>query len=71
MEHNFSPMPLPPVQQEYPTGAEIMEIADPTGAEEEKWRVDHLPKPQEELPVIGEELGEGEEEEEEEMEYDD
>ncbi|KAF7274317.1 hypothetical protein GWI33_013016 [Rhynchophorus ferrugineus] len=72
MQHNFSPMPLQPVQQEYAVGPEIMEVLDPTGAEEEKWRIDHLPKPK---PKEDEEKGEtdegeGEEEEEEEEEDD-
>lgn len=65
---NYSPLPLPPVQQEYPIGPEVMEILDPTGAEEEKWRIDHLPKPKEVIPE-GEEV-EGEEPEEEEEEED-
>ncbi|XP_050310413.1 radial spoke head protein 6 homolog A [Anthonomus grandis grandis] len=77
MQHNFSPMPLPPVQQEYAVGPEILEVMDPTGQEEEKWRIDHLPKPKE---VPGEGAGEEaepeqeeaeEEEEEEEEEEDD
>ncbi|CAG9862562.1 unnamed protein product [Phyllotreta striolata] len=71
MEHNFSPMPLPPVQQEYPIGPEVMEMTDPTGAQEEQWRIDHLPKPMEEFLPMGEELGEGEEEEDEIIEDDD
>ncbi|XP_018579649.2 radial spoke head protein 6 homolog A [Anoplophora glabripennis] len=70
MEHNFSPVPLPPVQQEYPIGPEIMEMLDPTGADEEQWRIDHLPKPK--PPPMGEEAeGEEAEEEEEEEEEDD
>lgn len=62
---NFSPMPLPPVEQDYPIGPEIMEVLDPTGAEEEEWRIAHLPKP----PPPKEE-GEPEEPEEEEEEED-
>ncbi|CAH1982989.1 unnamed protein product [Acanthoscelides obtectus] len=66
LPQNYSPLPLPPVQQEYPSGPEIMEIMDPTGAEEEQWRIDHLPKPKPVLPE-GEEAepeeAEGEEEE--------
>lgn len=71
MEHNFSPLPLPPVQQEYPTGPEVMEVLDPSGAEEEQWRIDHLPKPK--PPPMGEEAEgeEGEEEEEEDEEEED
>ncbi|XP_057651885.1 radial spoke head protein 6 homolog A [Diorhabda carinulata] len=68
MESNFSPLPLPPVEQEYPIGPEIMEVLDPTGAEEEKWRIDHLPVPKIDLPVVEE--GEPEELEEEEEEED-
>lgn len=67
--HNFSPLPLPPVQQEYPLGPEIMEMTDPSGAEEEAWRIAHLPKPKPEKPMVGE--GEEEEEEEEEEEDED
>ncbi|XP_045475388.1 radial spoke head protein 4 homolog A [Harmonia axyridis] len=62
---NFSPTPLPPIQQDYPPGPEIMEMFDPTGAEEEDWRIAHLPKPK---PVAEE--GEEEELEEEEEEED-
>lgn len=72
LEQNFSPAPLPAVQEDYPIGPEIMEIADPTGMDEERWRIDHLPKPK---PVIealpGEGLGEEEEPEEEEEEDED
>lgn len=68
LANNFSPRPLPAIQQEYPLGPEIMEIDDPTGAEEEAWRIAHLPVPK---PEKGEELlGEEEEEEEEEDEDD-
>ncbi|XP_030763853.1 LOW QUALITY PROTEIN: radial spoke head protein 6 homolog A-like [Sitophilus oryzae] len=74
MQHNFSPSPLPTVQQEYPVGPEILEVMDPTGAEEEQWRIDHLPKPKEIVGEGGEEAeaeeAEGEEEEEEEEEED-
>lgn len=67
--HNFSPTPLPKVQQEYQLGPEIMEIMDPSGADEEAWRIAHLPKPKPPPTQLGE--GEGEEEEEEEEEEDD
>ncbi|XP_023019973.2 radial spoke head protein 4a [Leptinotarsa decemlineata] len=70
MEHNFSPLPLPDVQQEYPIGPEVLEVIDPTGAEEERWRIDHLPKPKPVIPV-GEEAEPEEPEEEEEEEEDD
>lgn len=63
MQYNFSPLPLPFIQQDYPIGPEILEITDPTGAEEEQWRIDHLPKPKPPPPE-----GEGEEPEEEEEE---
>lgn len=67
--HNFSPVPLPPVQQEYQLGPEIMEMMDPSGADEEAWRIAHLPKPKPPSMPMGE--GEGEEEEEEEEDEDD
>lgn len=68
---NFSPYPLPSVQQDYPIGPEIMEITDPTGAEEEKWRIDHLPKPKPVKEMVGEGGEEEHEEEEEEEEEED
>lgn len=71
MSQNFSPFPLPPVQQDYPIGPEIMEVDDPTGAEEEQWRIAHLPKPKPDKQMMGEEGEENEEEEEEEDEEDD
>lgn len=66
MAHNFTPLPLPFVQQDYPLGPEIMEIFDPTGAQEEDWRIDHLPKIPPPKEMGEEEAEEGEEEEEEE-----
>lgn len=45
LQQNYSPTPLPPVQQDYPIGPEIMEMTDPSGIDEERWRIDHLPKP--------------------------
>lgn len=63
---NFSPMPLPPVEQDYPIGPEVMEIEDPTGQQEEDWRVAHLPPPPKEGADEEEEAEEEEEEEEEE-----
>ncbi|KAJ8979718.1 hypothetical protein NQ317_015542 [Molorchus minor] len=68
IEQSFSPLPLPPIQQEYPIGPEIMEMTDPTGAEEEQWRIDHLPKPKPMPPA--EAAAEGGEEAEEEEEED-
>lgn len=66
---NFSPTPLPPIEQEYPLGPEIMETTDPTGAQEEEWRIAHEPKPK--IKVEGEAEEEEEEEEEDEDEDDD
>lgn len=68
---NFSPMPLPPIEQEYPTGPEIMEVDDPTGAMEEEWRIAHLPKPKPEKPEEMPEEEEAEEEEDEDEDEDD
>lgn len=65
LAYNFSPLPLPPVQSDYPIGPEVMEIPDPTGAQEEEWRIAHLPK---EKPVKSAEDEEPEEEEAEEEE---
>ncbi|XP_017890081.1 radial spoke head protein 6 homolog A [Ceratina calcarata] len=66
--YNYSPPSMPPVQDQYKVGPEIMEIQDPTFEQEEAWRIAHLPPP----PVIpmGEEEEEGVEEEEEEEEED-
>ncbi|KAL0272707.1 UNVERIFIED_CONTAM: hypothetical protein PYX00_005574 [Menopon gallinae] len=48
---NHSPEPFGEIQDEYPTGPEIMEILDPTPAEEEEWRLAHeVRAPEEELP---------------------
>ncbi|KAJ2944668.1 hypothetical protein O0L34_g4023 [Tuta absoluta] len=63
---NFSPLQLPRPQQEYPIGPEVMEMADPTFAEEEAYRIAHLPPPI--PPMVPEGEGEGFEEEEEEDE---
>ncbi|XP_076234627.1 radial spoke head protein 4a [Calliopsis andreniformis] len=64
---NYSPPPMPPVQDQYKMGPEIMEIQDPTFEQEEAYRISRLPPP----PVIP--MGEEEEmvEEEEEEEEDD
>lgn len=67
MQHNFSPLPLPPVEQEYSLGPEILEVIDPTGMDEEQWRIDHLPKPKP-MPGEGGEEAEPEQEEDEEDE---
>ncbi|XP_065159724.1 radial spoke head protein 6 homolog A [Atheta coriaria] len=68
VSHNYTPQPLPPVQQDYPIGPEIMEIDDPTGAEEEAWRIAHLPPEKPVKEELGEGEGEGEEDEDEEDE---
>ncbi|XP_047033554.1 radial spoke head protein 6 homolog A [Helicoverpa zea] len=52
---NFSPLQLPLPQDEYPIGPEVMEMADPTFADEEAYRIAHLPPPP--PPEI---MGEGE-----------
>ncbi|KAM3959332.1 radial spoke head protein 4a [Aphomia sociella] len=61
---NFSPLQLPRPQEEYPVGPEVMEMADPTFADEEAYRIAHLPP--EPPPLLGEGEGEGFGEEEEE-----
>ncbi|CAH1637934.1 unnamed protein product [Spodoptera littoralis] len=61
---NFSPLQLPVPQVEYPIGPEIMEMADPTFADEEAFRIAHLPPPPP-PPMMGEGEGYGEEIEEE------
>ncbi|XP_076289403.1 radial spoke head protein 4a [Lasioglossum baleicum] len=67
--YNYSPPSMPPVQDQYKLGPEIMEIQDPTFDQEEAYRIAHLPKPP---PIpMGEEEEEGVEEEEEEEEEDD
>lgn len=67
---NYSPMPIPQCEDEYPTdGPEIMEIADPTIEEEEAWRLAHEPKKvvvDEEMDEEGGEEHQGEDEEPEE-----
>jgi radial spoke head protein 4A len=35
---NYSPMPPPPVQEEYPSGPEITEVEDPTPEDEAAFR---------------------------------
>ncbi|XP_050664013.1 radial spoke head protein 6 homolog A [Leptidea sinapis] len=60
---NFTPLQLPLPQDEYPVGPEVMEMVDPTFADEEAYRIAHLPPPP--PPVIAEEGAFGEEEEEE------
>ncbi|XP_034833769.1 LOW QUALITY PROTEIN: radial spoke head protein 6 homolog A [Maniola hyperantus] len=52
---NFSPVQLPRAQDEYIIGPEVMEMADPTFADEEAYRIAHLPPPP--PPEL---LGEGE-----------
>lgn len=36
---------MPPVQDQYRIGPEVMEIRDPTFEEEEAYRIAHLPPP--------------------------
>ncbi|CAG9565720.1 unnamed protein product [Danaus chrysippus] len=61
---NFSPLQLPRPQDEYVIGPEVMEMADPTFADEEAYRIAHLPPPPPpELPGEGEGFPEEEEEE--------
>ncbi|CAG9789520.1 unnamed protein product [Diatraea saccharalis] len=61
---NFSPLQLPRPQDEYLIGPEVMEMADPTFADEEAYRIAHLPPPPPpELPGEGEGFGEEEEDE--------
>ncbi|KZC06536.1 Radial spoke head protein 4 like protein A [Dufourea novaeangliae] len=43
--YNYSPPSMPPVQDEYKIGPEIMEIQDPTFEQEEAYRIAHLPPP--------------------------
>lgn len=68
--YNFSPLPLPYVQEEYPIGPEIMETIDPTFDQEEEWRKAHE-KPEKPPAPEGEEEQEEEEEEDDEEEDDD
>ncbi|XP_075982602.1 radial spoke head protein 4a [Anticarsia gemmatalis] len=58
---NFSPLQLPYPQDEYPIGPEVMEMADPTFADEEAYRIAHLPPPPP-PEIMGEGEGFGEEE---------
>ncbi|CAG5004318.1 unnamed protein product [Parnassius apollo] len=62
---NFSPLQLPRPQEEYSVGPEVMEMADPTFADEEVYRIAHLPPaPPAEIPGEGgEEFSEEEEDE--------
>ncbi|XP_049878152.1 radial spoke head protein 6 homolog A [Pectinophora gossypiella] len=62
---NFSPLQLPRPQDEYPVGPEVMEMADPTFADEEAYRIAHLPPPPPPVMLEGEGEGFGEEEEDE------
>ncbi|XP_044729060.1 radial spoke head protein 4 homolog A [Chrysoperla carnea] len=43
--YNYSPPPLHPVLREYPIGPEILEMQDPSGAQEEAWRIAHEKHP--------------------------
>nr|XP_034177169.1 radial spoke head protein 6 homolog A [Osmia lignaria]XP_034177170.1 radial spoke head protein 6 homolog A [Osmia lignaria] len=68
--YNYSPPWMPPVQDQYKVGPEIMEIKDPTFEEEEAYRISKLPPPPPPLPM-GEEEEEALDEEEEEEEDED
>ncbi|KAI4481115.1 hypothetical protein M0804_009741 [Polistes exclamans] len=68
--YNYNPPSMPPVQDQYKIGPEIMEIRDPTFEEEEAYRIAHLPPPPLFIGEGEEELGEEEEEEEEDDEDD-
>ncbi|XP_068619339.1 radial spoke head protein 6 homolog A [Battus philenor] len=62
---NFSPLQLPRPQLEYFVGPEVMEMADPTFADEEAYRIAHLPPPPpQEYGEEGEMMGEEEEDDE-------
>ncbi|XP_076165791.1 radial spoke head protein 4a [Ptiloglossa arizonensis] len=67
---NYSPPTMPPVQDQYKLGPEIMETQDPTFEQEEAYRIAHLPPPPP-LPMGEEEEEVVEEEEEEEEEEED
>lgn len=43
--YNYDPPSMPPVQDQYKIGPEVMEIRDPTFEEEETHRIAHLPPP--------------------------
>ncbi|KAL2711444.1 radial spoke head protein 6 A [Vespula squamosa] len=66
--YNYNPPSMPPVQDQYKIGPEVMEIRDPTFEEEEAYRIAHLPPPPLSIGEGEEELGEEEEEEEDEEE---
>ncbi|CAK9808035.1 Radial spoke head protein 4 homolog A [Anthophora plagiata] len=66
--YNYTPPVMPPVEDQYIIGPEIMEIQDPTFEQEEEWRIAHLPPPP--FMRIGEEEEMAVEEEEEEEEED-
>ncbi|KAF3424064.1 hypothetical protein E2986_07360 [Frieseomelitta varia] len=67
--YNYSPPFMPPVQDQYKIGPEIMEIQDPTFEQEEAYRISRLP-PEPVIPMGEEEEAVEEEEEEEEEEED-
>ena len=43
--YNYSPPSMPPVQDQYIIGPEIMEIQDPTFEQEEAYRISQMPPP--------------------------
>lgn len=42
--YNYSPPSMPPIQDQYKIGPEIMEISDPTVEEEKRNRLVHSPR---------------------------
>ncbi|XP_017791939.1 PREDICTED: radial spoke head protein 6 homolog A [Habropoda laboriosa] len=66
--YNYTPPTMPPVEDQYKIGPEIMEIQDPTFEQEEAWRIAHLPPPP--VMMMGEEEEVAAEEEEEEEDED-
>lgn len=49
--YNYSPPNMPPVQDQYKIGPEVMEIHDPTVEEEEADRIARSPPPPPPLPT--------------------
>ncbi|XP_014477558.1 PREDICTED: radial spoke head protein 6 homolog A [Dinoponera quadriceps] len=64
--YNYSPPNMPPVQDQYKIGPEVMEIRDPTAEEEEADRIARSPPPPPTLPTAEEEEEEEEDDDEEE-----
>ncbi|XP_072747686.1 radial spoke head protein 4 homolog A [Anoplolepis gracilipes] len=66
--YNYSPSNMPPVQDQYKIGPEIMEIRDPTVDEEEAYRMARFPPTVQEEEILDEEEEEEEDDDEEEDE---